>query len=153
MTITLHSIRTKTLSRSNYGGCEMAEVTFMPENSCTSYAACLRALYELAVDMAHFAGERGFRIEFEPQGWNYLVCRVEDDEHALLLAMTFDGYVPEGKPLMEKPPRPESQFLKEGVSIWPFDRRRQTGPWSQRNDADVYGNTPQWFRNLFWRKK
>lgn len=49
---------------------------------------------------------------------------------------------------MEKPKPPEALFDVRGVSFWPFDARRTTGPWSQRKDADVYGNVPSWARRL-----
>ena len=47
------------------------------------------------------------------------------------------------------PSPPEARFEVRGISPWPFDfRRRVSGPWSERDAPDVYGNTPRWFRAL-----
>lgn len=41
---------------------------------------------------------------------------------------------------MLKPTEPEMQFAIKGLSFLPFDTRRKVGPWSERNNYDVYGN-------------
>src|SRR5206468_8925 len=46
------------------------------------------------------------------------------------------------------PRPPEPQFSISGASLWPFDRRRAIGPWSERTNADVYGQKPAWARRI-----
>lgn len=41
---------------------------------------------------------------------------------------------------MRKPAAPENRFVIKGISFLPFDTRRKEGPWSERNNYDVYGN-------------
>jgi len=50
--------------------------------------------------------------------------------------------------MLEKPQPPEARFECRGVSLWPFDNRRRTGPWSERSKADVYGTPPQIVRDV-----
>lgn len=50
-----------------------------------------------------------------------------------------------------KPKRPSSVFAVQGVSPWPFDRRRDTGNWADRRADDVYGTTPRWVRKTILR--
>ena len=46
----------------------------------------------------------------------------------------------------KRPTRPESRFVIQGVSFWPFDNRPMEGPWSER--ANAYGSTPAWAKRL-----
>lgn len=48
-----------------------------------------------------------------------------------------------------RPVPPESRFEVSGISPWAFDFRRKEGPWSERNNADVYGKgPPPWLRKF-----